>query len=156
MKVRIEVDQSAAAAMFRDMDALGEAAYAPAQDVLSSFADGVVAEAKREVPDDPATPFRLGATIRRLKAKVTRTRGGAKRIEVTVVAGGRRLLRYLRDRRVPTESLSAWVLRQHEDLRLRHSKGRAKFLERPFFERSPGALRGLESAIDRAVKRHGS
>lgn len=156
MKVRVELDRLAAEAMFRDMEALGDAAIEPAQDVLSAFADGVVLEAKREVPDDPETPFRLGETIRRLKARATRARGGAKRVEVTVVAGGRRLLKYLRKRRVPEQSLSAWVLRQHEDMRLRHAKGRAKFLERPFFNRARGALRGLESAMDRAVRRHGS
>lgn len=149
MKVRVEFDQASADRMLRSFSALGEAGLLAGQRVFAEAAANIVREARMLVPDDPETPFRLGSTIRALKARITKGRGGAKRVEVTVLAGGAPLKKFMRKGGTP-----AWAIVQHEDLTIRHTKGQAKFLEKPVNKHVESLVSVLEEEFDREFAKH--
>lgn len=109
--------------------------------VLGDAAKEIVAAAKPLAPVDPEDGGQLRDSIR--VTKPTRTRAG--RISAGVVAGGAPLRKVLGKRKA-----NVYALVQHEDLTLKHTTGRAKFLEIPTNHIAPKVPDRLQAAMDAA------
>lgn len=109
--------------------------------VLGDAAKEIVAAAKPLAPVDPEDGGQLRDSIR--VTKPTRTRAG--RISAGVVAGGAPLRKVLGKRKA-----NVYAVVQHEDLTLKHTTGRAKFLEIPTNHIAPKVPDRLQAAMDAA------
>lgn len=144
MKVRVDVEGvDDVLASLRKLEGGGLEA---ARGVFAELAPGVVARAKALTPDDPETADSLlRDSVRSLKARITKGRGGEKRVEVTFVAGGSKTAPLAPGR------VNVVALVQHEDLTLKHARGQAKFLERPVLAATAGIPAALEAALDKVA-----
>lgn len=105
---------------------------------LKEWQKGVIAAMKAQAPDDPETGMARIEDALKAKAPVISRKRQA--IYASFVTDSTYLNRHIYDtykgkrgrQSRPAWAGAAWSLVQHEDLGLRHRKGGAKYMERPF------------------------
>lgn len=129
-------DLNAIAKQILDWAEIDKGLKEPLRKRLKEWQKGVVAKMKAEAPDDPQTS---GPRIKAaLKAKAPVISRGRQRIYASFVTDTAYLNRHMYDysksraKARPVWAGTAWAIVQHEDLTLHHSRGGAKFMERPF------------------------
>lgn len=116
----------------------------PLRKRLKAWQQVVLKDMKAAAPDDPETP---GSRIERaLRAKAPVISRRRKAIYANFATDGA-TLRKLATGKKPAEKGIAWSLAQHEDLTLKHTRGQAKFMERPFFRHAPKIAGVVEEAF---------
>lgn len=117
----------------------------PLRKRLKAWQQIVLRDMKSSAPDDPETP---GSRIERaLRAKAPIISRRKQAIYANFATDGA-TLRRLADGKKPQDKGVAWSLAQHEDLTLKHSRGEAKFMERPFFRHGPKIAGVVEEAFE--------
>ena len=144
-------DMSALAAQIIEWSKLDVGLKEPLRKRLKAWQKGVLARMKAEAPDDPETPgkSRIEQALKARAPVISRARNAIYASFVTDVAYlNRHIYDTYRGRRGrqtrPFWAGTAWALSQHEDLTRRHSRGSAKFMERPF--------KAGGSAVDKLVE----
>lgn len=117
----------------------------PLRKRLKAWQKIVLADMKRAAPDDPETP---GSRIERaLRAKAPVISRRRRAIYANFATDAETLRRLASGDKKPLGKGVAWSLAQHEDLTLHHTKGEAKFMERPFFRHGPKIANVVEEAF---------
>jgi hypothetical protein len=150
-------DMSALAAQIIEWAKVDVGLKEPLRKRLKEWQRGVLARMKADAPDDPGSS--AGSRIEKaLKARapvISRTRNA---IYASFVTDTAYLNRHIYDtykgkrgkQTRPHWAGVAWALSQHEDLTLRHSRGSAKFMERPFKAGGSAVDKLVEAAFEEA------
>jgi hypothetical protein len=107
----------------------------PLRKRLKGWQERVLGQMKAQAPDDPGTgKSRIVAALKIKRPYISRRR---RAIYASFYTDTAYLARHVHDYYKPNKPRPAhvgimWALSQHEDLTLRHSRGGAKFMERPF------------------------
>lgn len=137
MKVRVEaVGQRE---VMESLQRMGKAGQDAAKVVLKRFTERILAKARPLVPVDDVDGGDLRAS-----GRVTRPTATKNAVSAGVVFGG-----------LKVRGGDIYPIKQHEDLTLRHRRGQAKFLEKPFFQEAPGVPDALIAEIDKVAAREG-
>jgi hypothetical protein len=128
----------------------------PLRKRLKAWQKTVVGRMKAEAPDDPETGVsRIQAALKAKAPVISRKRQS---IYASFVTDTAYLNRHIYDtykgkwgkQSRPGWAGIPWVLCQHEDLTLRHSRGSAKFMERPFKAGGSAIDKLVEAAFEEA------
>lgn len=113
---------------------------------MKSWGAAVLARMKAEAPDDPETgQSRIERALRTKGPTISR---GRKRMTMSFIVDAAKLGASA-DGKTQTEGRGvAWSLVQHEDLTLKHSRGNAKFMERPFKAHASRVAEIVGEALD--------
>lgn len=136
------VDLSGLDEMLDEIERFGTEGLVAARDAMAEAAQKIKAKAIPLIPDDPETQGLLAQTARVYASRTKSLKPGAK-IYAGVVVGGTKLQKVLGKRKY-----IAWPLIQHEDLTLKHTKGEAKFLEKPGNEIAPSIPGEIQKKLD--------
>lgn len=140
---RLEIE--GADEMLAEIARLGDVGLVAARDAMSAKANEIKRKALPLVPDDPETQGLLAETLRVYAPRTSSLKPG-KTIYAGVVAGGKKL-----EKRLGKRKYSAWAMVQHEDLTIKHTKGGAKYLERPGNDVAPSIPAAIMANLDAAT-----
>lgn len=126
----------------------------PLRKRLQPWQKAVLARMKADAPDDPETG---GSRLERAMRTGLMISRGRQRMILSFILDSAKLGQSAGGRNTSERRGLAWALSQHEDLTLKHKRGGAKFMERPFKQaagRVPDlvgeALEEVTSRLERA------
>lgn len=129
--------------LLRELQNMGASAKPRAKKILSRMVDGVVLRARELAPDDPEgkTPDLMHS----IRGDVRNWKGG---VRGSVIAGGTPVHSKLsaEGRKNPANH-DLYVVVQHEDTTLKHSRGQANFIGEPFMARLPGMAEEFDKEL---------
>jgi hypothetical protein len=128
-------------ALFKELSKLGENVQNVGADVFNGATQRVLAASQVLVPVDPEDGGQLRDSGRRTKARIDRRTGN---VRASVSYGGARLARH--------GDNPIYAIVQHEDLTLKHTRGEAKFLERPYLAEREITMESLRARIAAKIK----
>jgi len=151
-------DMSAIAAQIIEWSKVDVGLKEPLRKRLKDWQRGVLTQMKAQAPDDPETG--MPRLVDALKSKAPIISRKRQSIYASFITDSAYLNRHIYDtykgrrgkQTRPFWAGVAWALSQHEDLTLQHSRGGAKFMERPFKAGGSAVDKLVEAAFEEAKK----
>lgn len=128
--------------LYRALNVVDENAQEAGREVLNAAVERVFQKSQALVPVAPEDGGQLKASARKSKARISRRSGS---VTASVQYGGSRLLKI-----APNDN-PIYAIVQHEDLTLKHSRGEAKYLEKPALAERERVERELADRIMRKI-----
>lgn len=141
--MRVRLDVTGDREMVRDLLRLGPAGEKVGKRVLKDVSEKVAKLAQADAPVDEVDGGQLQATVR--ATRPTKTSGGI--LSAGVLAGGPPLRSERRG--------FIYAVIQHEDVTLKHTRGRAKFVEIHVYAVAPTIPDLVRQGLDEEVRRAG-